>query len=168
MRSIIIAAPFLLTACVAEPRPQAADTAAPPFPVLRFFEGRTEGRGTLKAAFKSREAISVQSVGRVGADGTLVVQQTITEGRKPARTREWRIREMSPGRYSGTLTDASGPVSGQVEGNRLHLSLRMKGGLDAEQWLTLAGAGRSAHNIMVVRKLGVTVAALNETIRKLD
>ena len=168
MRFIILAAPFLLTACVAEPRPQAADTAAPPFPVLRFFDGRTEGRGTLKIAFKAPQAISVQSRGRVDRDGTLAVQQTVTEGRMPARMREWRIREMSPGRYSGTLSDATGPVSGKTEGNRLHLSFRMKGGLDADQWLTLAPGGRSAHNVMVVRKLGVTVAALDETIHKID
>ena len=168
MRALLFPALLFLAACVSTPRLQAHDPAATPFPVLRFFEGRTEGRGTLSMAFKSPQPITVESRGRIDSDGTLAVHQSIIEGSKPARTREWRIREVAPGRYSGTLTDADGPVIGEVEGNGLHLSFRMKGGLNAEQWLTLAPGGGSAHNVMIVRKLGVTVAALDETIRKLD
>jgi hypothetical protein len=168
MRPLILAAPLLLAACVAAPRPQPPDAAAPAFPVLRFFEGRTEGRGKLELALGSRGSISVQSRGRIEPDGKLILRQVIEQSGKPAREREWRMWEVSPGRYAGTLTDASGPVKGEVSHNRLHLSFRMKGGLDAEQWLTLAPGGRSAHNVMVVRKFGLTVAAVDETIRKLD
>ena len=42
----------------------------------------------------------------------------------------------------------------------------MKGGLPTEQWLTLAADGRSAHNIMVVRKFGLRIALLDEEIRR--
>jgi hypothetical protein len=168
MRPLVLAAPFLLAACVAAPRPLAPDSAAAAFPVLRFFEGRTEGRGKLELAFGSPGSIGVQSRGRIEPDGTLVLRQIIEQSGKPARQREWRMWEVSPGRYAGTLTDASGPVKGKVSHNRLHLSFRMKGGLDAEQWLTLEPGGRSVRNIMVVRKFGLTVAAVDETIRKLD
>lgn len=42
----------------------------------------------------------------------------------------------------------------------------MKGGFATQQWLVLAPDGRSAHNVMVVTKLGVRVAVLDETITK--
>ncbi len=168
MRLPILAAPFLLSACVAVPRPSAPDSAAPAFPVLRFFDGRTEGRGKLELAFGSPGAISVQSRGQIQPDGTLVLRQVIEQSGKAARQREWRMWEVSPGRYAGTLTDASGPVRGEVRHNRLHLLFRMKGGLDAQQWLTLEPGGRSVRNVMVVRKFGLPVAVLDETIRKLD
>lgn len=168
MRLLLTPAALLLSACAAAPDPQQPDLSAPTFPVMSFFEGRTEGSGVLKVAMRSPQPISVQSHGRIGAGETLSVHQTIVEGDKPARTREWRIREVAPGRYSGTLSDASGPVTGEATGNRLHLTFRMNGGLDAEQWLTLAPDGRSARNVMIVRKFGLTVATLEETIRKVD
>ena len=168
MRALLLATLLFLAACVAAPRPQAPDAAAPAFPVLRFFEGKTEGKGSLNIAFQSPGSLDVRSRGTIESDGTLVLRQVIDQSGKPARQREWRIRELSPGRYAGTLTDAEGPVKGEVSHNRLRISFRMKGGLDAEQWLTLAPDGRSAHNAMVVRKFGFTVAAVDETIRKLD
>ena len=167
MRAFLIPAPLLLAAFAPAMPPQAGG-AAKPFDAIRFFDGRTEGQGVLKVALRSPTTIRVQSRGRVETDGTLSVRQTVAEGAKPARTREWRIRELSPGRYSGTLSDATGPVAGEAVGNRLRLRFRMKGGLDAEQWLTLAPGGRSAHNVLRVRKFGLTVASLDETIRKLD
>ena len=167
MRALLLTTPLFLAAFAPAPAPQ-VPSAAKPFDAIRFFDGRTEGQGVLKVALRSPATIRVQSRGRVQTDGTLSVRQTVSEGDKPARTREWRIRELSPGRYAGTLSDASGPVAGEAVGNRLHLRFRMKGGLDAEQWLTLAPGGRSAHNVMRVRKFGLTVASLDETIRKLE
>jgi hypothetical protein len=166
MRAFLLPAPLLLAAFAPAVRPPAAD-AAQPFDAIRFFDGRTEGQGVLKVVLRSATKIRVESRGRTETDGTLSVRQTVSHGDKPARIREWRIRELSPGRYVGTLSDASGPVVGAVAGNRLHLRFRMKGGLNADQWLTLAPGGRSAHNLMRVRKFGLTVASLDETIRKL-
>ncbi len=168
MRPLLLAAPLFLAACVAAPRSAAPDAAAPDFPVLRFFEGRSEGRGRLRIAFKAARPIHVQSEGRIHADRTLLLRQMIREGDEPARSREWRIREVAPGRFAGSLSDASGPVKAEVKHDRLHISFPLKGGFDADQWLTLAPGGRSAHNVMLVRKFGITVAALDETIRKLD
>ena len=167
MRAFLLTAPLLLAGFAPAPPPPGAG-AIQAFDPIQFFGGRTEGQGVLKVALRSPTTIRVESRGRVETDGTLSVRQIISEGGKPARTREWRIRELSPGRYGGTLSDASGPVVGEAIGNRLHLRFRMKGGLDAEQWLTLAPSGRSANNVMRVRKFGLTVASLDETIRKLD
>ena len=164
MKAFVLAVPWLLLTSA----PPSAPAVGQAFPVMRFFEGRTEGRGTLKVMMKAPVPIAVESRGRVEPDGSLVLVQKILEGNKPARTRSWRMREISPGRYTGALTDAVGPVSVQAKGSRLHISYRMKGGLDADQWLTLAPGGRSAHNQMTVRKFGLSVATVEETIRKLD
>lgn len=42
----------------------------------------------------------------------------------------------------------------------------MKGGMRVDQWLTLSADGQVAQNHLIVRKLGVTIATLEETIRK--
>ena len=164
MHAFILAVPLILFSSAAPSAP----AEAPAFPLVRFFEGRTEGRGVLKVMLKAPVPIRVESVGRVEPDGTLVLVQKIEEGKKPARTRSWRMREVSPGRYVGPLTDAVGPAEAEAKGNRLRISYRMKGGLDVEQWLTLAPGGRSAHNVMKVGKFGLPFATLEETIRKVD
>jgi hypothetical protein len=134
--------------------------------VLGFFEGRSEGLATLKVVFRGRVPVRVESFGRVEA-GTLVLRQIVHEGAKPPRERAWRISETAPGRFTGTLSDAAGPVTAEATPGRLHILFAMKGGVDAEQWLTLAPDGRSAHNVLTARKFGIVVAVLDETIRKL-
>ena len=75
---------------------------------------------------------------------------------------------VGPGRYRGTLTEASGPVTGEVVGNRLTLAFPMRGGLRVRQWLYLQPGGQVARNRLVVTKLGVPVASLDEVITRLD
>ena len=148
----------------------AAAPAAPPprFDAIRFFTGTSEGQARLKVLLSRYRAVRVRSTGRVGADGVLTLDQRIEQEGKAPRTRQWRIREVAPGRYTGTLTDAAGPIVGEARGAELTLSYRAKGGVAIEQRLTLAADGRSARNRLIARKLGVTVAKLEETIRKTD
>lgn len=160
---------MLLSACAAGPPAARADAiaATPPFVAERFFAGRLDGVGTLKVVMSGATTTHVSSVGTLDADGTLHLDQHIEQPGKPARDRQWRIRPLGNGRYTGTLTDASGPVAGDVEGNRLHLAFPMSGGMRVDQWLTLSPDGRVAQNHMIVRKIGIVVATLDETIRKL-
>ena len=159
---------LLLGGCVST-SPVPSVGAGPPFDVERFFTGGTEGRGTLKVAFSSDQQIMVQGSGRLEPDGTLVLDQRVERTGEQPQQRQWRIRRTAPGQYAGTLTDAQGPVTGTVRGNRLELRFRMKrGGLDAQQWLVLQPGGRSALNRMRISKFGVLVAALEETIVKVD
>lgn len=137
------------------------------FDPIRFFEGRTRGVGVLKVALHGRQPTAVAGRGRVEADGTLVLSQDVTQGSEPTRTREWRLREVSPDHYAGTLTDATGPVSGETAGGTLTLRFPSKG-TAVEQVLTLSADGRSAQNVLTARKLGVRVARLDETITRLD
>lgn len=158
---------MLLSACGGAPPVANTTGSAQRFVAERFFAGRLDGVGTLEILLHAPTTTHVTSVGRVGADGILLLDQRIEQQGKPARDRQWRIRSLSDGRYTGTLTDASGPVTGEVEGNRLHFGFPMKGGARVDQWLTLSADARVAQNHLVVRKFGVRVATLEETIRKL-
>ena len=110
----------------------------------------------------------VHGHGRTLADGSLLLDQVVeTEGEAP-RTRSWRIHRVGAEGYAGTLSDATGPVRGETIGDRLRLSFRSKGGVAITQWLTLAPDGRSAQNRLTARKLGLPVARLDETIRKVE
>ncbi|MCJ2179756.1 DUF3833 family protein [Novosphingobium album (ex Hu et al. 2023)] len=157
-----------LAGCVSTPRGVSEPIAAAPqprFDALAFFTGHSEGRAKLKKIFSAPVDVHVISDGSV-EDGTLHLVQTVQEGAKPPRQRSWTMRETSPGHYSGTLSDAEGEVTGETLGNRLHLSFKMKGGFPTQQWLTLSPDGHRAHNVMKVRKLGLTVGVLVEDIRK--
>lgn len=158
--------PLLVTACVAMPTSPSA-ASAPVFSALSFFDGRTEGEGRLRTVAAKDQLVRVRGRGHLEPDGTLVLDQTVERMGAPSHKRQWRIREVSPGRYTGTLSDASGPVTGETEGDRLHLAYRLKGGIAADQWLTLEPGGRVARNAMTIRKFGVRVGALDETIRKI-
>ena len=157
-----------LTGCVgASGRPGLASD-APTFDVARAFVGASAGEGRLKIVFRKTRPVHVQSTGHQAKDGTIVVDQIITEPGRKATTRQWRLREVAPGRYAGSLSDAAGPVEGAVRGNCLELRFRMKGDLTAHQWLFAMPDGRTVQNRMSIRKSGILVARLHETITRRD
>ena len=161
-----------LAGCVTTPEHIDLARSAPVFSPNEFFAGASTGEGDLRILLSGASQTHVTSRGEVAPDGTLVLVQQVQRGSGPPTTRTWRLHAVGPaagGRYAGSLTSAEGPVSGEVEGNRLHLRFTAKsalGGLDTEQWLYLQPGGREALNRMVVRKFGIPVASLRETIRK--
>lgn len=132
-----------------------------------FFTGRTHGDGELDKLFSGRAKVTVDSVGRRQGD-TLILDQTILGDEKPPRHRRWTMTPVAPNRYSGTLTDATGPVLVTVAGPRAYIRYTMKGGLQVEQQLALQSNGRTILNRLEVKKFGARLATLNETITKLD
>lgn len=162
----LLVLPLVLAGCVG--RAGRSDLARndPRFDVARAFVGASKGEGQLKVAFRKRRAVHVESSGKLAPDGTIVVDQIITEERGRTNTRQWLLRETAPGRYSGSLSDAAGPVTGEIAGNCLKLSFPMKGDLTAHQWLYAMPDGRTIQNRMSIRKSGVLVARLKETISR--
>ena len=137
------------------------------FDPLTFFSGASHGRGTFRQVFSAPQDLQVESVGRPVAGGGLILTQVIRlEGKQP-RIRRWVMRRVGPGRYTGTLTEAVGPVSIAVAGPRAAIRYEMNGGLDVRQQLALQADGRTLLNHLEVRKWGVRVARVEETIRKL-
>ncbi|OBV11643.1 DUF3833 family protein [Erythrobacter dokdonensis] len=179
-RALALLAPLALLpgACVSTPEAAApiARAEAPRFDPFVFFLGASRGEGTLDKVLSDPVTVRVESRGRIeiephheaswdAADTrVLVLDQTVTEGDKRPRKRQWRLIEIAPGYYEGSLTDAIGKVTGRSEGNRLVLEYRMKGGFQVRQELTLWEDGRRAANVLKVSHLGVTVAVLAEEI----
>ena len=163
MRAVLLALIVALGGCTNIVLP--ADPAEKLDPIA-FFSGRSHGNAVLKVAFASPRRVTVESFGTREGD-VLLLRQAIREEGKAPRWREWRIRPVGPGRYTGTLTDAEGPVTITVQGPRGLIRYRMKTGMAVEQQLALQPGGRTLLNHMVVTKWGVRVARLDETIRKL-
>lgn len=133
-----------------------------------FFEGVTESVGTLKVVM--RKPLYTRAVGRgqIQADGALsLVQRVEDEGRSPY-LRRWLIRQVGPGRFVGTMSEATGPVTVDEIGNRFRFRFRMSGSLSVEQWLTPLPGGRSATSKMTARKYGIAVASAQGIVRKIS
>ena len=160
---ITLLAPTLLA--LAQP----AAAATPAFRPDLFFEGRTRGTGTVTTLTSSRpRMLAVEGTGRILADGTLVLDQSVRMDGESSR-RTFSVRRAADGRWRGMLTDAAGPVEATVAGDTMRLSYRMKkGGMRMNQTLTLQPGGRVVLNRARVTLLGVTVARIEETIEKLD
>jgi hypothetical protein len=157
----------LLTGAVAGCR-ASAPPAPPGFDPLAFFTGSSRGEGTLKVLTRAAVPLRVASRGRPDGKNGLILDQIIREGAKPPRQRRWVLRRTSPATLSGTLTDSPGVVAGRIDGNRLLLDFTMKGGLKAEQILTIQPGGRRLVNRMRVRKFGFPVAQVDELITRVD
>lgn len=163
---LLLLLPFSSPADAAE-RPETS-TPVKTFSPERFFAGRTTGEGELRVLAFAAMPIHVRSTGRLERDGTLVLRQTIRQDGAPPRSREWLLKRSGGNRFSGSLTDAAGPVTGEVSGNRLYLRYTMKGALRLriQQWLTLEADGRTLRNRLTASKFGLPVAVVRETIRK--
>lgn len=136
------------------------------FDPIVFFEGHTHGEGELRKLFAKPVHVTVDSIGRPVGD-SLILDQVIREAGKPPSTRRWTIRRVGQNRYSGTLTEAVGPVTAEVLGARAEIKYKMRRGLDVDQQLAAQPGGKSVLNRLTVHKLGVQVATLTETIKKI-
>ena len=136
------------------------------FDPIAFFTGPSHGTGRLEQVLKATRSVRVDSNGHAERDGTLVIKQRVTIEGDPPRDRVWRLRQVAPGRYAGTLSDAIGPVTAETVGKSILISYRMKGNLKVSQTLTPIGNGRAVDNRMTIRKWGMKVASLTERIEK--
>lgn len=150
---------MLLLALPAFAMPAAAGTFTP----QAGFGGASEGAGTLKLLFGKERPYRVQSQGRVLANGTFRLDQTVLFQGEPPRHRHWILTTVQPGEYSGTLSDAAGVVTGHTEGARLTLRYRLKGPLIMYQTLTMISDG-TIDNVGRITLLGIPVGHLQETI----
>jgi len=110
----------------------------------------------------------VDSVGGRGDRGDFVLLDTVREEGKPVRTRKWIMRPVGSNRFTGSLTDATGPVDVTVNGRQATIRYTMKGGLNVIQQMELQADGRTLSNHVVVRKFGLKFASVDGTVRKLD
>jgi hypothetical protein len=142
-------------------------SASAPVDPLRFFEGRTETQGIVKVIFHAPYHTRSIGTGRIEPDGSLMLIQSVQDDGKPPHERRWRVREVGPDRFTGSMTEAVGPVTIDRVGDRYRFRFQLKGNLNAEQILTPLPGGRSARNSLKVKRMGITVATTEGTIRKI-
>lgn len=162
-RLLLASLPLALVGASASAETAAADGIGDP---MRFFEGRTEGLSTVKIIMRKAYRSRTTGTGEID-NGVLKLVQRVNEDGKAPYERHWRMRQVGPGRYSGTMSEAIGPVVVQEIGGRYRFRFKMKGNLSIEQWLTPLPGGRSARSKISIRKLGMTVGRSEGTIRKL-
>ena len=157
---------FLLPAAAASLIGAAAPAAAESIHPLRFFEGRTEGSGVMRVMLKKPYQTRSVGRGRVERDGSLTLVQRVEDEGRPPHERRWKIRQVGARRFSGTMSEAAGPVIIDEIGGRYRFRFKMKGNLSVEQWLAPIAGGLSARNRMTIRKFGMTVGSGEGIIRK--
>ena len=142
--------------------------AQPTLDMTEFFSGRTHAENVLKITMQKPKKLVVDSVGR--KDGaTFILMDTVHEEGKPVRQRKWVMRPAGANRYTGTLSDAVGPVDVVISGDTATIRYIMKDGhLKVEQRLQLRPDGKTMTNQTVAKKLGIKFASVDGTIRKLD
>lgn len=141
----------------------AKPTGAGTFTLQTGFGGSSEGTGTLKFLFGKPRPYHVQNEGHVLANGTFRLDQTVMFHGKPPEHRQWLLTTLSPGEYTGTLSDASGRVTGHTQGARLTLHYRLKGPLVMHQTLEMLPDG-NIDNVGKITFIGIPVGHLHETI----
>jgi hypothetical protein len=136
-----------------------------PFDPVQFFSGHTRGEAALSVIMGSKHRISIDSRGVPDGRAGLLLDQTISEEGKPQRTRRWVLRPAGPNRWSGTLTDAKGPVLVRRTPSDVVISYRMRNGASVEQHLQMPPGG-VVENHLAVSRFGIKLATLDEQIRK--
>lgn len=148
-----------------------ASSAGEPEPklnMLDFFTGHTHADNVIKIVLHGPHKLVVDSVGGRNKEGEFVLIDTVLEEGKPARKRTWVMHPQGPGRFTGTLSDAKGPVNVVVDGGAATVTYEMKeGGLKIVQLLHLDRDG-TLSNYVVAKKFGFKFAQVDGTIRKLD
>ena len=135
---------------------------------MSFFEGRTESVSTIKIVMK--KPYKSRSIGRgeIKADGSLHLIQRVEDEGKPVHERRWHIREVEPGKFAGTMSEAKGPVTIDEVGGKYRFRFKMKGNVSVEQWIAPLPGGKTASSKVTIRKMGITVGQSEGTIRRLD
>lgn len=145
-----------------------AGAEAEPTSPIRFFEGRTEMVSVVKVAMKRPYQSTAISDGRILPDGSLVLVQSVHDERRPAQKRYWKVKQVRSGFFTGTMSDAIGPIVAQEIDGNYRFRFKLKGDLAVEQWLRPLPGGRIAKSNTTVRKFGMTIATSEGIIRRMS
>jgi hypothetical protein len=138
------------------------------FTPQKVFSGRSEGDGTLRLFFGKQRPFHVESHGYELTDSTFRLDQTVTFQGKSPQKRHWIFRSVGSNQFAGTLSDASGAVTGSTSGSQLFLRYRIKGPLIMHQTLQIMPDSRTIDNVGKITLFGIPVGRLRETITLKD
>lgn len=141
---------------------------APKLDMLAFFTGHTHADNIIKIALQGPHKLIVDSIGGRNKEGEFVLIDNVQEEGKPDRKRTWVMHPDGPGHFTGSLSDAKGPVDVTVSGGTAEIRYTMKdGGLKIDQQLAVQRDGTLSNHV-VAKKFGLKFAEASGTIRKLD
>ena len=155
--------PVALIGASASARPDSPDPETDP---MRFFEGKTVSLSTIKLIMRRPYRSRTIGDGEIDS-GTLNLVQRVHEDGKAPYDRKWRMRQVAPGRFTGTMSEAKGPVTAEEFRGRYRFRFKMRSNMSIEQWLTPLPGGKSARSRVTIRKLGMTVGRSDGVVRKL-
>jgi 6-phosphogluconate dehydrogenase (decarboxylating) len=156
---------LLLFVLAAAPAPAGPD---PKLDMIAFFTGKTHADNVIKIALHSPHNLIVDSIGGRNKEGEFILIDYVQEEGKPARKRTWAMRPDGTNHFTGSLSDAIGPVDVVVAGSNATIRYTMRdGGMKVEQRLALQSNG-TLSNQVIARKFGLKFATVQGTIRKLD
>ena len=146
--------------------PLASASVERPSNPLRFWEGRTESTGVIKLIMHKPFSSRAEGFGQIRPDGSLRLIQHVVDQDKPPFDRVWQIKPVGPGRYVGTMSQASGPVTVVDYGGKFLFRFNMSGNVSVEQWLYPSADWKSARNDLTIRKFGMQVGNSTGFVRK--
>lgn len=174
-RHLLFIAPFisLLASCSPLTPRDFADT-APAFAPERFFEGATSSWGVIEGrSGEPLRSLRTETSGRLGGDGVLELDQTLTFSDGEVRRRSWRLVRVGEGGYRATASDIDGEAVGEARGRafRMEYELQLQPGsrwktAHATHWMYLADDGETMLNRVVLSRFGVVLATVSETFRR--
>lgn len=133
-----------------------------------FFTGKSHADNVIKTALHAPHKLIVDSVGGHNKEGEFVLVDNVQEEGKPARKRVWAMHPAGANHFTGTLSDAVGPVDVAVNGDTATIRYTMKDGRIAiDQRLQLQRDGTLSNHVMA-RKFGMKFGDVQGTIRKMD
>jgi len=123
----------------------------------------------MHVALHKPSKLVVDSVGGKGDRGDFVLIDTVREEGKPVRTRKWVMKPDGPDHFTGSLSDATGPVDVKVSGDTATIRYLMTDGhLSILQQLQLQPDGRTLANHVTAKKFGLKFGRVDGEVRKLD
>jgi hypothetical protein len=162
-RLLFAGLPIALVGASASAVTSSPDPASDP---MRFFDGKTESLSTIKLIMRKPYRSRTIGTGEIDSGVLNLIQHVEEEGKAPY-DRRWKMRQVGPGRFSGTMSEAIGPVLVQQVGQRYRFRFKLKGNVSVEQWLIPTPSGNSAQSKLSIRKYGMIVGRSEGTIRKL-
>lgn len=162
MRFAVTAALIVATSAAAHADP------ATKLDMTDFFTGKTHADNVIKIALHGPHKLIVDSVGGRNKEGDFILIDNVQEEGKPVRKRTWAMRPAGPNHFTGSLSDAVGPVDIEVAGSSATIRYVMRdGNMKIEQRLTLQPNGTLSNDV-IARKFGMKFATVQGTIRKQD
>lgn len=166
-RLLLVAA--ALSGCATTRPPSSFEGGAPLMRPEAFFSGATTSSGVLESPSGApTRRLHVEGEGRLLADGSFRLDQSVTFDQEAPKMRTWVMRRLDAHHYTATLTDASGPVKAEAYGDLFHLRYTMKTPLrsEMEQWMYLQPDGRTVVNEATVTVFGIVVGRISERISR--